>query len=114
MNHERPNGRPIHAECPLDTTHVCECDKLHDYWDGTDAALIRRIAVATRLDMRRDPCSTVGRGPDLDEWLPSHGLLEDVDLTVAEHGFWKESEFLRCRAGLNFMAGDLNYLRIRL
>jgi hypothetical protein len=74
---------------------------------------LRRVEVADRLDMRSNPMVSRGRGPDCEEPPPNRGALEELDVQSAERGFWKKSEFERCRAGLNFVAGDLNYERFQ-
>ena len=77
--HDRPEGRPIHPECPaIRRPDVpCECMARWCGWDGTEPDLHDRIAVmGLRESRRRDWCGVAADEDDL-------------------HGFWRESERLQ-------------------
>ena len=100
-----PDGVGIHPECEaltLGDGTPCNCRKLYGFTD-LDSALEH----ATRKDLQRSPYREIGSGPDADEALSKdsapQGLVERV-----ERGLWKESEYLRCRAGLDFVNGDMD------
>ena len=98
----------VHPECSLlDGGAHCTCIEASGYVDDTVTAL----AIAERQEARSNPARFVGATKDADE--PGEvspgggdtGLLSEG----VERGFWKESERLRCEAGIDFAGGEMEF-----
>lgn len=120
IRHILPSGIEVaHPECALLTGEGDICTCIRHYKGATNLA--RAIEVADRLDNRRQPVAAMGAGPDADETDRPGGVSKVFGDTqpdygngnVNEGGFWREGEDLRCKAGQNFKAGDLDYSRFR-
>ena len=94
--HSQPNGLPVHASCAAlrSTDFPCNCQMNYGYI-GDDVN--KAIEVAERLEMRNAPILS-------DD--------EELGLTSTERGFWKNSEDLRCKAGLDFAKGEINFAEL--
>lgn len=111
--HAPPTGLPIHPECSVVEGALlgeCSCVEKYDYVSNVE----RGVEVAERLEGRRNPNPAMGHGPDGDD-NESTDNLRDVPKSdfVNESGFFKDSENLRCKAGLDFKAGPMNYDRFK-
>ena len=100
MRHEQPNDRPIHPECAalLDSAQYCTCESEWCGWDGTPAGLDRALLRLRRLEARRNPDGSLGRGADADEDYPvgkGCSVLDSKPCVEDTYGFWKESERLK-------------------
>jgi len=88
---------------------------------GPTAAELRAIEIAERLDSRRNAARDYANAPDGCEGQPrighSDATVDKVEsmfeCASTERGFWKDSENLRCRAGLGFTKGDLDMTRFQ-
>ena len=71
----------------------------------------REIRIAERMEARRRPVRVMGNAPDLDDDDPGEkknqgssnfdvipGMSNDFD------GFWKRSEFLKCKQGVKMLS----------
>lgn len=124
--HRTPNGRPVHPACRADASGAfeCQCERLHDYWDGRESTLLRRIEVGERMERRTRIASTVsptlrrGNKPDEDStdyhWgntgrevqLDSDEWRSTDYLRVEADGFWREAENLKTIAGPAYKGHD--------
>ena len=107
--HDQRNGRPIHPECPKldDAGLMCDCHTLWHEWDGRGIYIARQIEVADRMDMRTTT-PVKGRGPDADEVDSSKPDRESVPAGEDYDGFWKHSEWLKCRQGVKMKDLDMS------
>ena len=96
----------VHPECATfdSTIDLCNCDSLHGF---SNAGLDRAIEVAERMDFRRTN-AVRGYGPDADEATLEYARQNagPASAPVDNHGFWKESQNLKCRRGDRMVSDD--------